>query len=118
MMVFLRILENGAPDSTLPSRLVRNTFDKLENLIDSCAQQKDVLPYFSVYYQQEIVKKEPQVIRRLQRATMAAFWKGDHDAFETATRLCMMRLGPQDFRMGYWRLVPDRIRGKSYSAMA
>lgn len=70
MMVFVHILENGNLDSSLPCRLVRDAFDKLENLIDSCGQQKDVLPYLSVYYQQEIVEKGPQAIRRLQYATM------------------------------------------------
>lgn len=118
MMVFIRILENGNPDSALPYRLVRNTFDKLENLIDSCGKQKDALPYFSVYYQQEIVEKGPQAVRRLQYATMAAFWKGDHDAFEKATRLCMIRLGPQHFQLHSWHLVPDLIRGKLCSVVA
>ena len=70
MMVFVHIVMNENLDSSLPYRLVRNTFYKIETLINSCGQQKDVLPYFSVYYQQEIVEKEPQAIRRLQYATI------------------------------------------------
>lgn len=115
MMVFIWMLEHVDYEMSLPFDLVRGIIDQLEDLIASYRQQWDILPYLSNYYQQAIIEQGPQGIWRLGNATMAAFWKGDHDAFEMATRLYIRELSlhawQQDDERG--NLVPDSIRGTS-----
>lgn len=115
MMVFIWMLQHGDSEMALPFHLVRETLDELEDLIVSCGQQRDVLPYLSVYYQQEIAEQGSKSIWRLGNATMAAFWKGDHEAFEKATKLYIQRLSLREWQLEDKRnnLVPDLIRGKS-----
>jgi hypothetical protein len=114
MIIFIWILQHRDPERALPSHLAGENLDEVEHIVYCCGQQREIMPYLSVYYQQQIFKQGHQNTWRLGNAIMAAFWKGDHGAFERATKLYIQRLSIHEWQLDekHSELLPELILSK------
>jgi hypothetical protein len=114
MIIFIWIFQHRDPEMGLPIHLAKDDLDEVEHIVYCCGQQMSMMPYLSVYYQQQIFKQGDQNIWRLGNASMAAFWKGDHEAFEKATMLYIRRLSIREWQLDemHNELLPELIRSK------